>query len=90
MSRMKTTDVFTALCYIAAPSLDETIRTQTVTLGDHHKMKFNINGTGPFDYKIYRNNQLLSQSDKRVRLSMIDSQAKLNINGRRPKPTPIS
>lgn len=66
---------------LAAPSVTDKIRAQSVALGDHHRLKFNVDGTGPFTCKLYRNRQLISDSDSRVKLSMMDNTVKLLIDG---------
>ena len=67
--------------FAAKPYLTESIRNQTVVLGDSHKIKFGHGGTGPFTYRIFRNRQLVPESDKRVRLSGYDNNVKLSFAG---------
>jgi len=70
----------------AAPSIDDMIRTQSVALGDSHKIKFGLGGTGPFTYKVYRNGQLMTDSS-RFKLVDSDSSCKLVWSGEYGKTT---
>lgn len=61
--------------------MTESIRNQTVVLSDSHKIKFGHGGTGPFTYRIFRNRQVVPESDKRVRISGYDNNVKLSFAG---------
>ncbi|XP_067930808.1 twitchin-like [Watersipora subatra] len=63
----------------AAPYLTSSIGTQNVSLGDSHKIKLSLGGTGPFTYKVLRNGHAIPESDKRVRISGNDDTFKLSI-----------
>lgn len=67
---------------LAKPTLVSQVPPQSAELGDHHKVKFSFNGTGPFNFKVKRNGKEMPAKDTRVKLNTFDDHANLVFSGR--------
>ena len=63
------------------PQLEKTIRDQAVDKGEMLKVKIPFSGTGPFDFKVRKNNRDLRLND-RVQFTTFDDYVILQIKGR--------
>ena len=64
------------------PQLEKQIRDQVVDKGETLKVKIPFSGTGPFDFKVKKNNRDLRLND-RVQFTTFDDYVILHIKGRR-------
>ncbi|ESO91797.1 hypothetical protein LOTGIDRAFT_121777 [Lottia gigantea] len=64
--------------YLAPPRVDKDIRDQQCEAGDQFKIKIPFNGTGPFNFKLFKNGKEVPESDK-VKLSPFDDFVTLSI-----------
>ena len=54
---------------------------QFAELGDHHKVKFSFNGTGPFKFRVKRDGKEIPTKDGRVKLNTFDDHGSLVFSG---------
>lgn len=67
---------------IAKPTLTSQVPPQFAELGDHHKVKFSFNGTGPFKFRVKKDGKEIPTKDSRVRLNTFDDHGSLVFPGR--------
>ena len=70
------------LCYLLSvpPKLEKDIKDQQVQKGDQFKIKIPFSGTGPFEFKVKKNNKDLTEND-RVKISTFDDYVTIIIKG---------
>ena len=69
------------LSITAKPTLTSQVAPQSAELGDHHKVKFSFDGTGPFTFKVKKNGKEVPANDVRVKLNTFDDHASLVFSG---------
>lgn len=74
--------IFMKFSFLAKPTLMSQVPPQSAELGDHHKVKFSFDGTGPFSFKVKRNGKEISPKDTRVKLNTFDDHANLVFSGK--------
>ena len=65
----------------AKPTLTSQVPPQFAELGDHHKVKFSFNGTGPFKFRVKRDGKEIPTKDGRVKLNTFDDHGSLVFSG---------
>ena len=69
------------LFFSAPPHLDPNLREQSVEMGETLKLKIPYSGTGPFTFKLKKDNREVPDSNDRVRIIPFDGYVILQIKG---------
>ena len=68
-------------CFSAPPYLESELREQVVEKGDSFKVKIPYSGTGPFQFRLKRDNRGIPDDHDRIKLVQFDGYVILQIKG---------